>query len=145
MIDMHFNVFMPLNDTIQKDSTTKIVEIDGRNIHTLTDFYTLLSKELLFGDQFGNNLDALYDSLADLSWLPVSRIILKFINTDEWLKEETQDRIFDILEVFNDAASTFNSDPVFGNSERELTFYFEQSNRIEQILDASYLIWGHVG
>lgn len=145
MKDMFFNVYMTQEYKIAKDSTTKVVELDGRKIRNLNELYQVLRQELVFGDSFGFNLDALYDSLSDLSWLPFQKIVLKFINTDELLEEETTDTIYEVFDVFNDASSSINNEPLFGSSERELSYYFEQSNRIEDLLDQSFLIWGHVG
>ena len=145
MKDMFFNVYMTQDYKIIKDSTTKIIELDGRKIRNLNELYQVLRQELVFGDSFGLNLDALYDSLSDLSWLPFQKIVLKFINTEELLEEETTDTIYEVFDVFNDASSSINNEPLFGSSERELSYYFEQSNRIEDLLDQSFLIWGHVG
>ena len=44
----------------------KVVVINGRRIHTLSQLYIYLARRLKFPDYFGHNLDALVDCLCDL-------------------------------------------------------------------------------
>jgi len=50
--------------------------IDGTEIRTKADFLAAVAEALSFPDWFGHNLDALYDSLRDLSWLPEGEHLL---------------------------------------------------------------------
>ncbi|MFC4058757.1 barstar family protein [Planomonospora corallina] len=43
--------------------------LDGSEITTSADAMTAIAEALSFPETFGNNLDALYDHLTDLSWL----------------------------------------------------------------------------
>lgn len=50
--------------------------IDGTTIRTKDDFYDAVAAALSFPAWFGRNLDALYDCLRDLSWLPRGEHVL---------------------------------------------------------------------
>lgn len=50
--------------------------IDGTAVRTKADFYDAVAAALSFPDWFGRNLDALYDCLRDLSWLPAGEHVL---------------------------------------------------------------------
>lgn len=50
--------------------------IDGTRIRTKAEFMAEVAAALSFPDWFGHNLDALYDSLRDLSWLPAGEHVL---------------------------------------------------------------------
>ncbi|MBS9439963.1 barnase inhibitor [Photorhabdus noenieputensis] len=41
-----------------------IVILDGKSISTEADFHHEISKKLMFGDYYGNNLNALWDRLS---------------------------------------------------------------------------------
>ena len=55
-------------------SDTVFVIIDGEHLYSTEDFYDVLSVTLSFPEYFGRNLDALYDMLTDLSWLPFDNV-----------------------------------------------------------------------
>lgn len=50
--------------------------IDGTRIRTKAEFLNEVAGALAFPDWFGHNLDALYDCLRDLSWLPEGEHVL---------------------------------------------------------------------
>jgi RNAse (barnase) inhibitor barstar len=50
--------------------------LDGTAIVTSATMLTEITRILEFPGQFGHNLDALYDSLTDLSWLPAGEHVL---------------------------------------------------------------------
>lgn len=50
--------------------------IDGARIRTKAEFLTEVAAAMSFPGWFGHNLDALYDSLRDLSWLPAGEHVL---------------------------------------------------------------------
>jgi Barstar (barnase inhibitor) len=50
--------------------------LDGTRIHTKAEFMSSVADALAFPDWFGHNLDALYDCLRDLSWLPEGEHVL---------------------------------------------------------------------
>ena len=45
----------------------KEIIIDGENVENMTDIHSIFAKELSFPEWYGNNLDALYDCLTDIS------------------------------------------------------------------------------
>ncbi|MGH3761383.1 barstar family protein [Actinophytocola sp.] len=51
-------------------------QIDGTAIRSKAEFYDAVAAALSFPDWFGRNLDALYDCLRDLSWLPAGEHVL---------------------------------------------------------------------
>jgi RNAse (barnase) inhibitor barstar len=50
--------------------------MDGTRIRGKDDFYDAVAAALSFPEWFGRNLDALHDSLSDLSWLPPGEHVL---------------------------------------------------------------------
>ena len=122
-------------------SSSLRIELDGTQFPTLKQLYIKLNKELLFGGDFGNNLDALFDSMTDLSWLKEKKFRLIFKNSEELLKDEDEDMIINFLNTLNDIGISINDEPMFSEQSRTMKFYFDTSSRIEQILDDAYLIW----
>lgn len=51
-------------------------DLDGTTVRTRAEFLAAVADALSFPDWFGHNLDALYDSLRDLSWLPPGEHVL---------------------------------------------------------------------
>ena len=122
-------------------SSSLHIELDGSQFPTLKQLYIKLNKELLFGGDFGNNLDALFDSMTDLSWLKEKKFRLIFKNSEELLKDEDEDMIINFLNTLNDIGISINDEPMFSEQSRTMKFYFDTSSRIEQLLDDAYLIW----
>ena len=50
--------------------------LDGDAVRSKRGMMTALARLLRFPDWFGHNLDALYDCLTDLSWLPAGEHVL---------------------------------------------------------------------
>ena len=125
-------------------SSSLRIELDGTQFPTLKQLYIKLNKELLFGGDFGNNLDALFDSMTDLSWLKEKKFRLIFKNSEELLKDEDEDMIINFLNTLNDIGISINDEPMFSEQSRTMKFYFDTSSRIEQLLDDAYLIWEEV-
>jgi RNAse (barnase) inhibitor barstar len=66
-----------------------IVEVDGKKAVTVRDFYRQVAKPLQFPEYFGENLDALFDMLCDLSWMDDFRAIHVVIKSyDDFLSKE---------------------------------------------------------
>jgi ribonuclease inhibitor len=86
--------------------------LDGRNIHTESDFHSLLAKLLDFGPYYGKNLDALWDRLSTNVERPVKII---------WLHSELSsqrlgvcfDKIIQILERTKQQDIKFSWDEKF--------------------------------
>lgn len=50
--------------------------VDGAAVRTKAEALDAIAAAMSFPDWFGRNLDALYDSLTDLSWLPAGEHLL---------------------------------------------------------------------
>ena len=74
----------------------KTVYIDFTNIGDYDDFYTQLKEKLTLPDFFGDNLDALYDSLTGFVQLPLH---LEFVN----LSVDQLETFEDLLVTLEDA------------------------------------------
>lgn len=85
-----------------KTSDTIFVIIDGSHLYTTEDLYRTLAETLSFPDYFGQNLDALYDMLTDLAWLPYENIYVIIKNADMFFS--TLPELYDELEeIFKNA------------------------------------------
>ena len=115
--------------------------MDGGLFPNLQKLYIKLNKELLFGGDFGNNLDALFDSMTDLSWLKEKKFNIIFKNSEQLLVDEDEDTLIDFLNTLNDIGISINDEPMFSEQSRSMNFYFDTNSRIEQLLDDAYLIW----
>lgn len=125
-------------------STNLCVNLDGTLYPTLSKLYLMLNKELRFGGSFGNNLDALFDSMTDLSWFTEKKFYIIVKNSENFLLEEDEDTILDFLNTLNDIGISINDEPMFSEQSRTMKFYFDSSPRMEQLLDDAYLIWEEV-
>ncbi len=85
---------------------------DFEQIKTYDDFYRLAMLELDLPDYFGNNLDALWDSVTGYIELPVD---IEFIN----LSLSQLDEFEELLLLFEDAAMDLEEDVFFEFSLRK--------------------------
>ena len=70
--------------------------LDGENFITKEDAYEYIKSVFDFPDYFGNNLDALWDSLRDLG-----EVQIVIINAES-IRENLEEYGYDILDVFED-------------------------------------------
>jgi RNAse (barnase) inhibitor barstar len=75
--------------------------IDGTRIRSKSEFYDAVAAAMSFPGWFGRNLDALYDCLRDLSWLPAGEHVLVWI-APEVFREADPDGYRAIAEVLVD-------------------------------------------
>lgn len=71
------------------------------NSRTLKDFIKEVGKAFEFPDYYGENIDAFWDCIRDLSWLNADNYTLKIENSRYFLTledEDTQKEIYDLLE-----------------------------------------------
>ena len=78
-------------------------ELDGTAITSKEAFFDAVAAALSFPDWFGRNLDALYDCLRDLSWLPAGEQELVW-TASEVLREADPRAYTRIVDVLRDAA-----------------------------------------
>jgi len=76
----------------------KVIEIDGHNILSSSDFHREIKQKMDFPDYYGNNLDALWDCLSGHADTDV-RLIWK---NHAISKEKLGADYADIIEIFND-------------------------------------------
>jgi RNAse (barnase) inhibitor barstar len=117
------------------------IELNGSEFPNLHKLYIKLNKMFLFGGDFGNNLDALFDSMTDLSWLKEKKFNLVFKNSEQFLSDEDDDTVIDFLNTLNDIGCSINDEPMFSEQSRSMKFYFDGNSSIEALLDDAYLIW----
>lgn len=139
--DVLFFIYSEEKNLPSPSSSSLHVELDSNLFPTLNKLYVKLNKELLFGGDFGNNLDALFDSMTDLSWLKEKKFRMIFKNSENLLKDEDEDTIINFLNTLNDIGISINDEPMFSEQSRSMKFYFNENSRIEQLLDDAYLIW----
>ncbi|HEY0449086.1 barstar family protein [Actinophytocola sp.] len=77
--------------------------LDGTAIRSKDEFLDAVAAALSFPDWFGHNLDALYDSLRDLSWLPPGEHVLVW-SAPEVLERADPGAYDAILDVLRDAS-----------------------------------------
>lgn len=142
--DLLFYVYQDEKKLPEISKSTLVVKLNGGQFKTLSKLYIQLNKEFQFGGSFGNNLDALFDSMTDLSWLDEKKFVLSISNTEDFLIEEDEDTVLDFLNTLNDIGSSINDEPMFSDQSRSIVFYFEANTRIEQLLDDAYLIWDNI-
>jgi hypothetical protein len=139
--DLLFYVFRDEKNLPTAGPQTFQMKLDGAQFPTLAKLYLVLNKELQFGGTFGNNLDALFDSMTDLSWRTEKKFRFFFTNSEDFLIDEDDDTLIDFLNTLNDISGSINDEPSFSEQSRSMTFYFQSTDRIEQLLDDAYIIW----
>lgn len=92
------------SDRPETNETLFAAKFDGNKTRTLAKFYRKIAKRFDFPEHFGNNMDALYDCLTDLSWIKQNKVKLFIKNIDGFLSKETEETKGHILEIFADAA-----------------------------------------
>ncbi len=139
--DVLFYIYSDEKSLPAISSSTLRLELDGAQFPNLHKLYIKLNKELAFGGDFGNNLDALFDSMTDLSWLKEKKFNIIFKNSEQLLIDEDDNTIIDFLNTLNDIGISINDEPMFSEQSRSMNFFFDANSRIEQLLDDAYLIW----
>jgi len=105
---------------IRNNSAFKIL-IVPKNIQTKEDLFAAYRNGLNFPDYFGNNWDALYDCLIDLSWIDNNTI--QIIHDDiPFEKNSNEQAIY--LNVLLDVLSAWNDNPA-----HNIIIYFSESYR----------------
>ena len=85
----------------EQDAT--IVVMSGKKCRTAASFYENINLLLALPDYFGANLDALYDCLCDLSWLPEHHVTIIFTQADQIFAAENAEQKAALLETLEQA------------------------------------------
>ena len=83
-------------DTLRRATETRgwrFFSIDGHAVHDKATFLQATAEAMAFPSYFGQNWDALFDSICDLSWAPASGYVLLYdyaaafaeAHPDEWV------------------------------------------------------------
>ena len=81
-----------------------VIAVDLRDCRDKPDLLERIARELRFPDWFGDNYDALADSLGDLSWLPATGYVLLLDHAQD-LREHAPDTFRALLEILNEVAT----------------------------------------
>jgi RNAse (barnase) inhibitor barstar len=76
--------------------------LDGNTMTDKASALAAIAAVLSFPETFGKNLDALYDCLTDLSWLPEGEHVLIWVDSDR-LKQAEPRTYLSIRSVLSDA------------------------------------------
>ncbi|HRI00944.1 MAG TPA: barstar family protein [Saprospiraceae bacterium] len=112
-----------------------VVRLYGSQICTALDFYQQIKSALSFPDYFGDNLDALYDCLMDLEWIPNQNVSIVLYEGDQ-IFEEDMDAEFlsDILILMDDVSESW---AIHDNEDipiKNFNFYIVESNNLLNLL-----------
>ena len=82
------------------ENNIRYVFIDGYACKHLDKCYATLQQQLSLPDYFGKNLDALEEMLADLDWIPETKIKMILLNPDVLLSNDSAKKK-DFLDILN--------------------------------------------
>lgn len=80
-----------------------LAHIDGKKITTLNELYQDVTIALQLPDYFGNNLDALEETLNDLEWIEQTAILLVIQNANFLLFSESPEVREEIMNIFEES------------------------------------------
>jgi len=106
--------------------------INGKEVNTELELYNLFRNYLHFPKYVENNLDALYDTLCDLSWLSEASTLIhiKIFNYDYWFNEN-RDFKLNLIELLNDVADNH----LVENSQKHWIISIEKTSQSIEDLD----------
>jgi len=81
-----------------------VVPIDCRGVLDKAAALEAFAQALRFPDWFGDNWDALADSLGDLSWWPADGYLLLLDHADAW-RDADKEEFEILLDILNEAAA----------------------------------------
>lgn len=84
------------------------------------DLLNEMKEKFLFPDYFGNNWDALYDCLCDLTWINASKIIL--IHKEIPITDDKSLKVY--LNILNDTIESWKTD-----TTKNFEIYFELKDK----------------
>jgi RNAse (barnase) inhibitor barstar len=125
-----------------KALSPKIVTVNGMQTTTLLDFYKIVGTALSFGPSFGNNLDALFDTMTDLSWINEHAIEFHFSHSKDLLSNESVSVKNNFVNTLNDIAYENDLAPELdAKKPKQIRYLFEESTEIEDLLEENFIIW----
>ena len=85
-----------------------LFEVDVAEIEDKEKFIAVIAQAVRVPDWFGNNWDALADTLSDLSWLPACGYVLLLRNDNDTLRMAAEDHNI-AMEIFADTIAFWKS------------------------------------
>lgn len=86
-------------------------QIRGRKSMTKVAFFDEMAAALQFPLYFGDNWDALYDCLSDLSWLRAEGVVLLLADAGQVLKNAPADQLPCLVRVLEETVRNWNQPP----------------------------------
>ncbi|WP_427050672.1 barstar family protein [Paenibacillus sp. TC-CSREp1] len=74
----------------------RIIEIDGRQLHSREALHQLLQDKLQLGEHYGHNLDALWDALTGEVSMPLT-IHWSFLESSREMLGDYVDQVIDVM------------------------------------------------
>ncbi|KAA0990316.1 barstar family protein [Dyadobacter aurulentus] len=144
MKNTHFLV-APNETEVQKTFHAAVIaHIDGKSALAIKDFHNQISEALQFPDYEGTTLEELDEMLNDLSWIGSKQIIIYISNSEDWLsKEKSREKILTIIDMLDATAEDWKwLDDEEGVDKKELRIIFQQSDRIQALLEEQEIVFG---
>lgn len=93
-----------------RDPTLQVVRIPCRGAAYWPDVYRRLSETLRLLPYFGDNLDALFESLREPEVLGDKHVLIVLLGVEELLEREAEGSRFQLLSVFSDAGKYWHQE-----------------------------------
>ncbi len=106
---------IPINEpfSIRGGNSVFLATLDGNRCKTKDELLEEFVSVLKFPTYFGQNFDALYDSLTDLEWLGVDSIYLQVIHPALICSDESDTQTLEqFLDVFKASLLAFEKHPI---------------------------------
>ncbi|MCE7062941.1 barstar family protein [Dyadobacter sp. CY343] len=144
MKNTHFLVAADETEVQKAFHAAVIAHIDGKNALSIKDFHSQIAEALQFPDYEGTGLEDLDEMLNDLSWIGSKQIIIYISNSADWLsKEKSTDKVLTVIDLLDATAEDWKwLDDEEGVDKKELHIIFQQSDRIQALLEEQEIPFG---
>jgi RNAse (barnase) inhibitor barstar len=144
MKNTHFLIAKDETEVRKSFPAAVIAHVNGSKSLSVKDFHAQIAEAMEFPDYEGTSLDDLDEMLNDLSWIKPAQIIIYISQSDLWLsKEKTEEKILTIIDMLDATAEDWKwMDEEEGIAKKELRIVFQQSSRIEALLEEQEIPFG---
>ena len=108
------------------DENSFVCSINGFRCITKNEALAEIGRAFNFPEYYGENLDALYDCLTDLSWLRYSKVFFVINNQEDFLKSETPETRTDFLDLLNDVKDEWKNNDE--SDTKDFTLLYTSAN-----------------
>ncbi|WP_439556215.1 barstar family protein [Dyadobacter sp.] len=146
MKNTHFLVAADETEVQKTFHAAVIAHIDGTRALSFKNFNTQLAEALQFPDYEGTSLEDLDEMLNDLSWIGSKQIIIYISSSADWLsKEKSREKILTVIDMLDATAEDWKwLDDEEGVDKKELRIVFQQSDRIQALLEEQEIPFGEI-